>query len=84
MRYLITIFGEETLQSILSTLPNTYGFNMSTYFRIESEKLQKMVICGYFLVPFYYCNIVDVCIFEEDMNFDHRRCKNKTVDKMPS
>ena len=48
MRYLTTIFGEETLQSILSTLPNTYGPNVSTYFRIESQKSWKMRFWAYF------------------------------------
>ena len=53
MRYLTTIFGEKTLQSILSTLPNTYGPNVSTHFRIESQKTWKRDF-GLFLVPFYW------------------------------
>jgi len=48
MRYLTTILGEQTLQSILSTLRNTYGPNVSTYFRIESQKSWKMRCWAYF------------------------------------
>ena len=69
MRYLTTIFGEETLQSILSTLPNTYGPNVSTYFRIESQKKVKNVIFGYF---WYLLTHI------EDINIDQRRCLDET------
>ena len=60
MRYLITIFGEKTLQSILSTLPNTYGSNVSTYFRIESQN-RGNVILGLFW--YLFTDIVDFYIF---------------------
>ena len=61
MRYLTTIFGEETLQGILSTLPNTYGPNVSTYVRIKSQKIVDNAILGLFW--YLFTDIVDFYIF---------------------
>ena len=83
MRVLGKIFGEETLQSILSALPNTYVICPQCEYILKNRKskIAENVILCYFGI-FYYYKIVNFCTFYEDIDFDQRRCLDETGDSM--